>query len=175
LFIGAINDFASPNADSVIWFSKKILPLIRKMLGGNVKFLVVGNIAQGVRAQLEMASVNVLGRMEDLTDLYNNARLFVAPTRFSAGIPHKVHEAAAHGLPVVATHLLGSQLNWQHERELLLADNEQDFAAACARLYQDRGLWDALRRNALEQIEVECSAESFTTQLRTIINGPGAK
>jgi GT2 family glycosyltransferase len=175
LFVGAIYEFDSPNADSVIWFSKKILPVIRKMLGENVKFLVAGNIAQGIRAQLEMASVNVLGRVEDLTDLYNNARLFVAPTRFSAGIPHKVHEAAAQGLPVVATNLIGSQLNWQHETELLLADHEQDFASACVRLYQDRGLWNKLRRNALERIEIECSAEAFTTQLRTIIYGAGAK
>lgn len=175
LFVGAIYEFDSPNADSVIWFSKKILPLIRKMLGENVKFLVAGNIAQGIRAQLETASVNVLGRVEDLTELYDNARLFVAPTRFSAGIPHKVHEAAARGLPVVATNLIGTQLNWRHEAELLLADSEHHFASACVRLYQDRGLWNTLRRNALERIESECSAEAFSTQLRTIIYGSRAK
>ena len=169
LFVGAIYEVDSPNADSVIWFSKKILPVIRKKLGENVKFLVAGNIASGIRAQLEMASVTVLGRVEDLTDLYNTARLFVAPTRFSAGIPHKVHEAAALGVPVVATTLIGTQLNWQHEAELLLANSEHSFAAACARLYQDQTLWNTLRRNALERVEVECSPEAFSAQLQAII------
>lgn len=173
LFVGAIHEIDSPNADSVIWFSKKILPAIRKRLGEKVKFLVAGQIAPSVRAQLEVASVNVLGRVEDLTDTYNGARIFVAPTRFSAGIPHKVHEAAAHGVPVVATTLIGTQLNWAHEDQLLLADSEQGFASACARLYQDRDLWNLLRQNALARIDSECSSEAFTTRLQTIIHGQG--
>jgi glycosyltransferase involved in cell wall biosynthesis len=80
-----------------------------------------------------------------------------------------VHEAAALGVPVVATTLIGSQLNWRHEAELLLANSEQSFAASCTRLYQDQTLWNTLRRNALERIEVECSPEAFSAQLQTII------
>jgi GT2 family glycosyltransferase len=170
LFIGAINDLDSPNADSVIWFSKKILPLIRKNLGEGVKFLVAGKITSGIRAQLETASVHVLGQIEDLTGLYNTAKLFIAPTRFSAGIPHKVHEAAAHGLPTVATTLIGTQLGWNHEAELLLADDEKGFAAECVRLYQDSQLWQRLRQNALERVETECCPHAFTERLKTIIN-----
>lgn len=170
LFVGAVNELDSPNADSVIWFSKKILPLLRKQLGESVKFLVAGSIAPSIRAQLETASVHVLGRVEDLTELYNTTRLFVAPTRFSAGIPHKVHEAAAHGLPVVATTLIGTQLGWRHEAELLLADNEHIFAAACAKLYQERQLWNSIRQNALERIKTECCPVAFSTQLRAIVN-----
>lgn len=170
LFVGAIREVDSPNADSVIWFSKKILPTIRKKLGEHVKLIVAGDISPDIRAQLEMAGANVLGRVDDLTDLYNGARLFIAPTRFAAGIPHKVHEAAAQGLPVVATTIIGKQLEWRHERELLLADDEQGFAHACVRLYQERDLWAALRRNALERTESDCSPEAFTTQLRTIIS-----
>ena len=37
------------------------------------------------------------------TILYDRARLFIAPTRFASGLPHKIHEAAAFGLPVVTT------------------------------------------------------------------------
>jgi glycosyltransferase involved in cell wall biosynthesis len=169
LFIGAIHEIDSPNADSVIWFSKKILPLCRKKMGENVRFLVVGKIAPGIRAQLETASVNVLGRVDDLTELYNTARVFVAPTRFSAGIPHKVHEAAAHGLPLVATTSIGTQLGWRHETELLLADDERSFAAACVRLYSDEELWQHLRRNALARVESDCSHEEFARRLRKTI------
>lgn len=170
LFVGALHEFDSPNADSVIWFSKKILPAIRKKLGENVKFLVAGNIAPRIRAQLETASVSVLGQVEDLTDLYNNARLFVAPTRFSAGIPHKVHEAAAQGLPVVATSLIGTQLSWSHEQEILLADDEKGFAAECVRLYQGRQIWNRLRQNALMRIETECAPEAFLKCLKAIVH-----
>jgi glycosyltransferase involved in cell wall biosynthesis len=114
--------------------------------------------------------VQVLGRVDDLTEAYNNARLFIAPTRFSAGIAHKVHEAAAHGLPLVATSSIGKQLGWSHEKEVLLADDEKSFAAECVRLYQDRQLWQRLRQNALARIETECCPAAFSERLRAIVN-----
>jgi hypothetical protein len=42
-------------------------------------------------------------------------RVFAAPTRYSPGIPLKVHDAAAHGLPVVRTPLMAEQLDREHE------------------------------------------------------------
>ncbi|MGI9106624.1 MAG: glycosyltransferase [Pyrinomonadaceae bacterium] len=168
LFVGPIHEPDSPNADSVLWFGKKILPAIQKKLGTDVKFVVAGHAALGILDQLKSHAV-VLGRVEDLTELYNNARLFIAPTRFSAGIPHKVHEAAANGLPLVATSLIGNQLGWQNEKEILLADTEAEFAAACVRLYQDRILWNQLRLNALKRVELDCCPDAFSNRLKATV------
>ena len=169
LFIGAIHENNSPNEDSVVWFSKKVLPLILKKLGPDVNFLIAGHDTAEFLDELNKGQIKVLGKVEDLTDLYNHARLFVAPTRFSAGIPHKAHEAAAHGLPLVATTLIGNQLGWRDEEELLLADAAESFAAACVRLYGDERLWNHLRQNALKRIETECSPVAFAARLREII------
>ena len=46
------------------------------------------------------------GRVDDLAPIYDQMRIFVAPTRFAAGIPLKLCEAAAQGIPIVATRLL---------------------------------------------------------------------
>jgi glycosyltransferase involved in cell wall biosynthesis len=108
--------------------------------------------------------------VDDLTELYDDARLFIAPTRYSAGISLKSYEAAAHGLPIVATTQIGQQLDWTHETELLLADDEQAFAVACARLYRARALWQRLRAQALQRVQTECCPVSFTEQLKAIIN-----
>jgi glycosyltransferase involved in cell wall biosynthesis len=108
--------------------------------------------------------------VNDLTPIYNRARLFVAPTRFSAGIPLKVCEAAAYGLPVVATSLTGMQLGWNHEQELLLADTPQDFASACVRLYGDPRLWNRLRDNLINRVKRDFSPEAFSKQLQQIID-----
>jgi GT2 family glycosyltransferase len=169
LFVGAIHEPDLPNADSVLWFSRKILPRIQKALGTEVNLIVAGVIHSEVEEQLDKRNIQVRGVVKDLTELYNECRIFVAPTRFSAGLPHKVHEAAAHGLPVVATALTGSQLGWDHDRDLLLAKDDDSFAAACIRLYQDQQLWQRLRGNALQRVAVECSPESFVEQLKAII------
>ena len=42
--------------------------------------------------------MRVLGSVDDLTELYGRARVFIAHTRFAAGIPFKLHHASAHGL-----------------------------------------------------------------------------
>ena len=54
--------------------------------------------------------------VDDLTPLYEDARVFVAPTRYSAGISLKVIEAAARGVPIVCTPLVSRQLGWSQER-----------------------------------------------------------
>jgi glycosyltransferase involved in cell wall biosynthesis len=114
-------------------------------------------------------SIQFLGKINDLTPLYNRARLFIAPTRFAAGIPLKVCDAAANGLPVIATSLVGRQLGWENERELLLADDPQSFADACVRLYSDRSLWYQLRENMIKRVCEDFSPEKFSEQLKRII------
>lgn len=169
LFVGAIHEPDSPNADSVLWFCRKILPKIQKALGAQLNLIIVGLMHPDVEEQLDKKSIQVKGVVKDLTRLYDECRVFVAPTRFSAGLPLKVLGAAAHGLPVVATALTGSQLGWNHDEELLLAEGEESFAAACIRLYQDRDLWQRLRQNALKRVATECSPESFAEQLKAVI------
>ncbi|MDE5107404.1 MAG: tetratricopeptide repeat protein [Trichodesmium sp. St17_bin3_1_1] len=173
LFVGAIYELDSPNADSVIWLCQEIFPQIQSYLGQEVKLLIAGNNeVEGLKQKVEglgNSSIEMLGRVEDLTDLYNNCRIFVAPTRFAAGISHKVHEAAAYGLPIVSTSLIGQQLGWKHETELLVGDDQINFAQQCVKLYQDSALWNELRKNAIKRVETECSPEFFSATLKSIL------
>ncbi|MGH9898547.1 MAG: glycosyltransferase family 4 protein, partial [Pyrinomonadaceae bacterium] len=170
LFVGALQDPSSPNTDSIKWFVKEIFPLIQNNLGDGIELIVVGQTSEETENYITSKSVKILGKVEDLTSLYNSARLFIAPTRFAAGIPHKVHEASAHGLPVVATSLLGKQLGWQHELDILLADEASSFSDQCTRLYCDKELWERLRENALNRIRNESSTAFFSSQLKQIID-----
>ncbi|NES70957.1 MAG: glycosyltransferase family 4 protein, partial [Okeania sp. SIO2D1] len=173
LFVGSIYEQESPNADSILWLTSEIFPLIQEQLGLTVELIIIGNntveeIVQKVNS-LNNPSIKILGKVDDLTPFYNQARLFVAPTRYAAGIPHKVHEAAAYGLPIVTTSLIAQQLGWKHEIELLVGDDQIDFAQQCIKLYQDSALWNKLRKNAMEQVKTECSPEFFSDTLKSIL------
>ncbi|MBE9166006.1 tetratricopeptide repeat protein [Pleurocapsales cyanobacterium LEGE 06147] len=173
LFVGSIYELESPNADSILWFSKEIFSLIQAELGQEVNLLIAGNnTVEEIKRQIEQFnndSIKMLGKVDDLKDLYNQARLFIAPTRFAAGIPHKVHEAAAYGLPVVTTSLIAAQLEWEDEIDLLVADSSKAFAQQCVKLYQNNQLWERLRLNSLKKIESQCSPEYFTKTLKQIL------
>src|SRR5437763_14014694 len=117
----------------MFWVVSQVLPRLRAELCACVGLTIAGARRSRALAALadRAAAVELLGRVDDLTPLYEQARLFVAPTRFPAGLPYKVHHAAAHGLPVVCTTLLAEQLGWRSGDELLAADDAAGFAAAC--------------------------------------------
>jgi GT2 family glycosyltransferase/glycosyltransferase involved in cell wall biosynthesis len=165
LFVGALNEDESPNVDSLHWFVTGVLPRLFHELDASVPFLVAGGTSLPSVLALAGHEVRLLGRVDDIKALYGAARLFVAPTRFAAGVPFKVHHAAAHGLPVVATSLLANQLGWQPDRDLLVADDQESFARACARAYRDADLWQRVRLAALGRVAQDCSCESFETSL----------
>jgi len=161
LFVGAVHEEASPNGDSIIWFLEDILPRIQRTLGPQIPVTIAGvNKSQRVK-QLVSSAVRITGHLPELMELYNRARVFVAPTRYAAGIPHKAHEAAARGIPIVATPLLASQLGWAHENPFLVAGDAESFAEQCIRLHTDAGLWTRLRAAGLDRIEMECCPETF--------------
>lgn len=173
LFVGSVYGMESPNADSILWLAEEIFPKIQQELGDSIKLLIVGNNTVDELKQrilnLNNSAIQMLGRVEDLTQFYNQTRLFIAPTRFAAGIPHKVHEAAAYGLPVVTTPLIAAQLGWQHESDLLIADDTQEFMRECIKLYQNQKLWENLRLSALNRIQIECSPETFSETVISLL------
>lgn len=170
LFVGAVDDDYSPNGDALLWFLQDIFHLIREKLRREVKLLFAGfNQGKQVSA-LVNDRFQSLGVVDDLSELYSSCKLFVVPTRFAAGVPHKVHESASRGLPIVATSLIASQVGWEHESELLVADTALDFANCCVRLYEDKPLWETLRKNAARRILTECSEESFEAGLIEVLS-----
>jgi glycosyltransferase involved in cell wall biosynthesis len=93
----------------------------------------------------------------------------IAPTRFAAGIPHKVTEAAAHGVPVVLTPLLAGQLGWSEGVEALVAEGPAAFAAAVRRVHDDSDLWIQLRRAALAAVRRDHSPERFQSAVAAVV------
>jgi len=169
LFVGALYYPQSPNVDSMRWFIDSILPIIYNRIP-SLQLNIIGRYAPDIFDQYtDNEQINLLGKVDNIWPNYNSARIFIAPTRFGAGIPLKVQHAAAHGLPVVATELLGKQLGWSHGEEILLAKNEQDFADAIIQLYEDQNLWESISQQALRRIKQDHSPEHFTTQLQNIV------
>jgi O-antigen biosynthesis protein len=169
LFVGAIHEDASPNADSVEWFVEDVLPRLEGEWGGPVPLRIVGLCRSPRVLRLARPGVEVCGPVDDLAPYYDRARAFVAPTRFAAGIPLKAYHAAAHGLPIVATPLVASHLGWVPGRDLLVGEGAPGFARRCAELLRDGALWGRLRAHALSRVREECSRAAFQDRLAAIV------
>jgi glycosyltransferase involved in cell wall biosynthesis len=171
LFVGRLLETDSPNYDSLRWFVQEIWPAVRAMLS-DVTLTVAGALFPGA-PDLAAPGVELLGQVDDLEPLYAGARIFLAPTRFAAGLPHKVVEAAAAGLPTVATSLIAGQMGWRHGEEIMSADRPEDFAQSCASLYEDETLWRRVRDGGQARIAAEHSQARFTATLAAVLDGTG--
>jgi len=170
LFVGRLSEERSPNVDGLAWFFREILPVVQRTLGGEVRLNVAGKLGAPSLSMLKCPSVALLGQVRDLGPIYDRARVFIAPTRYAAGIPLKVYEAAAYGVPSVVTPLLAKQLGWCEEQDFLIGRDSESFAAQCARLYRDEALWTRLRENALDRVREDCDPVRFRQTIGRIID-----
>lgn len=168
LFVGAIHDDSGPNADSIFWFLENVLPRLRQE-GLMAEFLIAGtNHSRRMRA-LQLSGVKVLSHVPDLSSVYDRARIFVAPTRFSAGIPLKVIEAAANGVPVVASQLVSEQLGWKDGLEIEVCRDAAEFSQRCRALFSDEARWNHIRWNSLTRVAAEYSRASLQASMSGIL------
>lgn len=144
MFVGNFNHL--PNHDAVSWWSHEIGPAVARQLP-EARLRVVGNDPAGVAEKLASGKVDVVGWVPDTLPELHRARVSVAPLRYGSGMKGKVGEALAAGLPTVVTSMAAEGMQLEHEVHVLVADDAAGFAAAVARLHEDRELWERLRDN----------------------------
>ncbi len=176
LFVGAIHRMDSPNYDSLCWFVDSVMPIVEQELRWETRLTIAGYTAPGVSLErfAHHPRITLRGAVANLASLYSSHRVFIAPTRFAAGAPYKVHEAASFGLPVVATALLRHQLDWIEGQDLLAADpsDPSAFAAHIIALHRDEELWRRLRESALARLARENDQAAYTAALLGILGEP---
>lgn len=177
VFLGAIYDQFSPNHDSLEWLYNDLLPALGQLPEGLNHFVIAGNIKCDATLELikEMQAVFPFvvykGLVDDLPQLFSRARLFVAPTRYAAGIPHKVHLASSFGIPALTTSLIAEQIGWAGQEALLLADTPAEFADAVRSAFSDPSRLSVIRRHMIRAFNQDCDPVAFSQNIKDIVDG----
>jgi glycosyltransferase involved in cell wall biosynthesis len=98
--------------------------------------------------------VEIAGFVEDLRPHLAAAAALVVPLRVGGGTRLKIVEGNGDGKAIVSTSLGAEGIEAAPEREILIADEPERFAAAVVRLLDDPGLAARLGR-AARQLAVE--------------------
>jgi glycosyltransferase involved in cell wall biosynthesis len=131
------------------------MPIIRKQLP-DVSVDAVGYVDKALEQRIgrNAANFSLIGRVPDLHPYFLNHRIMVAPTRFAAGIPQKVFDAAVTGLPTVCSPLIASQMQWTDGEETLIGSiqDPEYFAAQCIKLYTQQDTWEKVYDQSLQSM-----------------------
>jgi glycosyltransferase involved in cell wall biosynthesis len=120
-----------PNEDAALLLVREIFPRVRCALP-DAKLSIVGGspTRRLLRAAAGRPGVTVTGFVPDVRPYLDEARVFVAPLRFGAGVQNKILEAMAMELPLITTPLAAAgltTLDSQHA-PLCIADDPREFA-----------------------------------------------
>jgi glycosyltransferase involved in cell wall biosynthesis len=134
-----------PNEDAIQYFTKEILPLIRRSVP-DVSLTVVGRNPYPSLIELSKRdpSVIVTGRVEDVRPYMERAAAYIVPIRVGGGTRLKIYEAMAMEKPIVSTTIGAEGLPVRDGEELLLADEAETFASSVVRVLQDESFAQAL-------------------------------
>jgi len=167
LFIGSFQH--PPNTDAVLFFLKKIYPLIGGYLG-NAKFYIIGDKVPPEIVALANEKIIVAGLQRDVQPFFDSVRLSVAPVRFGAGVKGKINQSMAFGVPVVATSVGVEGTGLRDREEILVANEPEDFAKALIELYQNEQLWNRISENGLNKTRALYSTDAARKKLEFLFS-----
>jgi glycosyltransferase involved in cell wall biosynthesis len=163
LFLGGFGH--PPNIDAVKVFVRDVMPLVAERLPG-VKLKVVGSKAPQEVLDLQSATVEVVGYVADLDEVFAEARVFVAPLLAGAGIKGKVIEAMSKGVPSVLSPIAAEATGLVDGLDCRIVRSPDEWAAAIAELYGSKKVWEATAQHALAAARRRFSFEAGVAQMR---------
>lgn len=166
LFLGSFLARESPNEDAILYFLSDIYPKVREKT--HCSLCIAGYNPPATVQKYSSSTIAVTGYVKDISQLYQQFRVFIVPHRYSAGIPLKLLEAMSHGMPAVVSPHIAEQLELKDGEEVRVAETPEDFAEAICKLYQDEVLWTRIQNNAINYILEHCNPAVLKDALKDI-------
>jgi len=158
-----------PNVQGVQWFADAVLPRIRAVLP-DVRFVIVGSKpTEAVLKLKQRPGIEVTGFVDDVRDYVADAALCVVPLKIARGLQNKVLEAMAMGKAVVCTSQSLEGIRATDGVEVVVADEEAQFAAQVVTLLGSPGRGEEIGRQARRCMEQSYSWEANLKLLDTVL------
>ena len=145
LFIGGFDH--KPNEDAVVFLHEKVMPLVWN-INPDIKVNIVGSNPTDIVKALHSEKFNVIGFVEDVTPYFNDAKLFVAPLRYGAGIKGKIGQSLEYSLPLVTTSIGAEGFDFGNFADAMIADDAEGLAQKILAAYTNEELWNGISNNS---------------------------
>lgn len=159
-----------PNVQACVRFVRDILPMIKKVIP-NVKFYIVGkNPIEDIMNLQNEKGVVVTGMVKDTKEYINKCQLVVIPLKSGGGVKIKLFEALSLKKIVITTKKGIEGTNFMHKNDVLVADDDTEFAKLCIEVLKDTKSFENIARQGYIKLLNEYSWESIGFNYNRFIN-----
>ena len=107
--------------------------------------------------------------MDSVLPYLMHSNVSVVPLKFESGTRFKILEAAACNIPVVSTSLGAEGLNLAHNKEIIIADNAEQFADSIIELLLNKSKAKYISSNSRKIIEKYYSLNYLEREAKAIL------
>jgi len=166
VFFGTLGYF--PNQDGMLHFLGETWPRLQQLRPA-VRLKIIGPRPTPEVLRHQGPSVEVTGRVDDLRPHLAGAAAIIVPLRVGGGTRLKIVEAMAMGRPIVSTTVGAEGIDAVPERDLLVGDTPEAFAAQLCRLIDSPDLGARIGASARALAEREYSWASVGARLERFL------
>ena len=152
--------------EAMLWFCRKVLPLIRREIPAVTLQLVGYTPEQAFR---KFRGVSVIGRVSDERPYLSRARVFIAPQFVGSGLRLKILNAMATGNAIVCTPLACEGIPLVDGKHAFIRQDEGGFADAVLTLFRDEQLATEVGEKAREMVEKNYNWKTIITRLELLL------
>ena len=165
LFIGSWNHF--PNRDAIEFLLGEIAPSLWERFPG----LLIHLVGSDIPASIGGGEKRIIshGWVEDVSKLYDQVKISIAPLRYGAGLKGKVGESLCRGIPVVGTSIAFEGFDLGAYLDKTRSDSSEGLVEAISQVYGDKLLWTALASSGREKVLEILGEDQTSINLQSIL------
>jgi len=155
-----------PNIDGLAWFAGEVYPFLRATIPG-LQVNIVGRRPSPRLLDIlsTRTAITVHADVPEIQPYLHGARVMIVPLHIGGGSRLKILEAMASGLPVVSTAKGAEGLDVTRDKNILIANEPEEFAKALIDVMNDDALHRRLADAGLELIKARYSWDKVAQPL----------
>jgi glycosyltransferase involved in cell wall biosynthesis len=161
-----------PNVQAVDYFVNQIMPVLKDQ-APEIKLYIYGANMPDRFAQYQSDNVELVGFVENLEQVFNHCRIFVAPLLAGAGIKGKVLEAMSFNVPCILSSVAAEGTGLTHGLTTMIADKPEEWVSGIRSLYNDEQQWNRIVDNQQILVENQYSFEHGKLAMHKILDSVG--
>ena len=153
-----------PNVEGVDWFLHNVWPKVNKSETKATLYLA-GREMPDSYFNLNIPKVKVVGKVKSAKDFYLSKKIMIVPVLSGSGMRIKIIEGMALGKVIISTTIGAEGINCTSGKNIIIADNPEDFADAVCSCLKDSEYCNQIGNNAKKLIASEYSNEEISKKM----------